>query len=250
MKKELAVIIFFVLLCWGAASGAVHVDIAGGYSLQSKYQYFGDEPSRDGSQWMTFDPINNFCASSRISIDIWKDLFRFGITGGFVRRHELNFHTLNNDAVTSKKTGEMLSIPVIGFLEGRHRSFFYEFGLGPYITRINYTGGDYSGFDVFSLFGFLFGGGYEYTVLKNVKLQIKGELLVNAPVFLVDFLNARLKNELHESRYPEYNGNDFQSVIYNATISVGLQYEFGNTVRIPLDSAVGALVKRWKKSRQ
>ena len=113
--------------------------------------------------------------------------------------------------------------------------FFYEFGLGPYLTRFNYTTTDLPEFSISPLFGFLFGGGYERRLFPGISLQLKGELLVNAPVFLVDYLDTDLKNSLYSSRYSEYNIKDFQSVLFNASVSLGVRYEFGKNIRIPLE---------------
>lgn len=228
---------FFILLlfCTGNATAALHVDAAGGFSIQSEYRYFETRPEVTGSQWLTFNPINNFCTSSRISIDVWKYQFRFGFYGGFIRRYELETHSQPSNEIISAKIGEVLSIPLIGFLEGRYRSFFYEFGLGPYITRFNYNTTNLPEFSVTTLFGFLFGGGYNHQLFPGCSVLLKGEMLVNAPVFLVDYLDPKLDEQLHTSRYSEYNINDFQTVIFNATISLGVQYEFGSNIRLPLD---------------
>ena len=217
------------------AAAALHVDGAGGFSMQSEYRYFEIQPDAAGTQWLTFNPINNFCASSRISIDVWKNKFRFGFYSGFIRRYELEIHSQLNNRNTSEKIGDVLSIPLIGFLEGRHQSFFYEFGLGPYITRFNYNASTLPEFSVSPLFGFLFGGGYNHQLMPGMSLLLKGEMLVNAPIFLVDHLTPRLKEQLHSSRYTEYNINDFQTIIFNATISLGIQYEFGSTISLPID---------------
>ena len=227
--------IFIVLtLLTGISSAAIHIDATGGFGIQSKYRYFEIRPETEGSQWLTFDPINDFCASSRISIDVWKKQFRFGFYGCFVRHYDLTSHSQTIDGITSETIGEMISLPLIGFLEGRHRSFFYEFGLGPYITRFNYRSPDLPQFTVSPLFGFLFGGGYNHQLFPGMSLLFKGEMLVNAPVFLVDHLDTKLDRQLHDSRYTEYNINDFQAVIFNASVSVGVQYEFGNNISIPI----------------
>jgi len=222
-----------LLLSAGSALGALHLDGTGGYSIQSRYQYFAFEPVHVGTPWLTYDPINNVAASLRLSVDIGKGTYRFGVAGGFMRRFELHTHVRTLTGKKNEKVGEMLSIPIIGFIEGYRNRYFYEFGVGPFITRHNYIRSDLPEFSTTSLFGFLFGGGYLHPIVSGIHLLVKGELLVNAPVFLVDYLDVKLKKEIHDSRYTEYNVNEFQSIIYNATISLGVQYEFGKNIAVP-----------------
>jgi hypothetical protein len=234
--------ILITLTTASIASAALHFDMTGGYSLQSGYQYFAGNPAADTFPWISFNSINNVCASSRLSIDVWKDTYRFGIYGGFMRRFDLVEHRRTGTIITNDTIGNMLSIPLLCFVEGRYKSAFYEFGLGPYLTRFNYMRKDLPEFYMTSFFGFLFGGGYEHTIYKNLAVQVKGELLVCAPVFVVDYLDTILKDEIHGSRYTEYNSNEFQTIIYNAAISIGLRYDFGNNIRIPMEDT-GKLIK-------
>lgn len=242
-----SVFLFLIFSLTGTVRGALYIDLSGGFGGSSKYQYYECEPVDAGTSWLTFDPIGAFCANSRLSIDIWKNEWRFGVAGGFLRRYELHLHSASLTDKQREKIGEVLSIPLIGFMEGRRRSFFYEFGLGPYITRFNYHGYN-NDISVTSLFGFLFGAGYDHELFPGVRLQARGELLVNAPVFLVDFLDEGIKEEIRASRFTEYNSNEFQSVTYSAVIFLGLQYEFGEKVRIPLDDGVGILSGLVKKA--
>jgi hypothetical protein len=228
------IIIFGLLLAVvHPAHGALHCEISGGAGIPSPYRYFETLPETDSTEYLTFDPINGFCANARLSIDVWDSTYRIGITSGFVRRYKLTMHRTGE--ATTEKTGEVLSIPLIGFLEGRRSPFFYEFGLGPSITRFNYADEGLPEFSVTSLFGFLFGGGYEHALLPNLHLLVKGELLVYAPVFLVDYLDKRFSGRIEDSRYPEYNVNEFQMVTYIGAIQIGLQYDFGGTLRLPID---------------
>jgi hypothetical protein len=234
--------LFFVVMVTAAgAAAALHFDVTGGYSLQSAYKYFDGNPAQDNLPRVVFSPINNVCASSRLSIDVWRDTYRFGVYGGFLRRYELYRQENTGLSVEKEKIGEILSIPLFGFIEGRCGSLFYEFGTGPFITRFNYQREDLPQFGVTSLFGFLFGAGYEHVIGGNFAIQVKGELLVNAPVFVVDFLDDALKEEIENSRYTVYNSRDFQTIIYNAAIACGVRYDFGKNVRIPLDDAITAL---------
>ena len=238
MKRFLVQFGWMVVLLLQPVAAALHIDAAGGLSVQSQYRYFDEAPEGSGSQWITFDPIRAFCASARFSADLWKDRYRMGVYGGFMRRYSLQLHTRGAEDDTRDDLGEVLSIPLIAFVEGRHGGFFYEFGLGPYVTRFNYRMDDLPEYSVTSLFGFLFGGGYEYRVTPAVGILLRGELLVNAPVFLVDFLDKRLIETVHASRYPEYNLHEFQTVIYTPTIGLGVLYDFGGNSRIPLEDAV------------
>jgi hypothetical protein len=164
-----------------------------------------------------------------------------GVYGGFLRRYELFRQEKSAASVEKVKVGEVLSIPVIGFVEGHYRGLFYEFGLGPYITRFNYVRIDLPEFSVMSIFGYLFGAGYEKSFGRGLAVQLKGELLVNAPIDVVEFLDPVLKNETAGSRFTEYNRNDYPTIMYNATISCGLQYDFGKKIRLPLEEAVTAV---------
>ena len=51
-----------------------------------------------------------------------------------------------------------------------------------------------------------------------------------------------LKVEINGSRYTTYNSNEFQAIIYNAVLCVGLRYDFGENIRVPLENT-GDLVK-------
>ena len=106
MKKELGYVAAVIFLLTEAVPGELHFDVSGGISLQSEYRYYHDQPAGDGAQWLTFDPLNSFCALSRWSIDVWKDRFRFGVSSGFMRRYELRMHTNNGDESIREKTGE------------------------------------------------------------------------------------------------------------------------------------------------
>lgn len=220
-------LLIVVVLCAGSALGALHLDAMAGYSIESGYRYFADEPEDAGVAWLTYDPINSLYPSLRLSVDIGSGRYRIGVAGGFMRRFELHTHSTTPAGSETEKVGEILSIPLMGFIEGYRNGCFYEFGMGPFITRHNYIRSDLPEFSTTSLFGFLFGGGYVHPIVPDIYLLVKGELLVNTPVFLVDYLDAKLKKEIHDSRFTRYNVNEFQSIIYNATVSLGIQYEFG-----------------------
>lgn len=228
MKHIRTIIIVFGLFA-EASYGALHIDGAAGFSAQSPYRYFAETPSASGTPWLTFDPINNVYPSTRLSIDIGKSAYRFGVGGGFLRRYNLTMHERSGTTTRSYHLGEVVSIPVLGFIEAHRKNCFGEFGLGPFITRFNYK----RDFDVTSFFGFLFGGGCTFPLTPGVHLLVKGELLLNAPVFVVEYLKGSVKTMIHDSRFTEYNSNEFQTIIYNAAISASVQYEFGKNIRIP-----------------
>lgn len=249
MKRFLVQFGLVLMALLQPVAAALHIDAVGGLSVQSEYRYFDDAPEGSGSPWITFDPIRAFCASARFSADLWKDRYRLGVYGSFMRRYSLQLHTGGAEGDTRENLGEILSIPLIAFVEGRHGGFFYEFGLGPYVTRFNYRMDDLPEYSVTSLFGFLFGGGYDYRITSAVGIVLRVELLVNAPVFLVDFMDERLIETVHASRYPEYNLHEFQTVVYTPTIALGVAYDFGGKSRIPLEDAVDKVAGFFRKVR-
>jgi len=229
------------MLVAGVAAASVRFELDGGMSFQSRYDYFDDKPTGDGVEWLTFDPLRVFSASSRLSIDVWKEQYRLGVTAGFLRRYSLTLHSESGNSRTTADAGEMLSIPVMGYIEGQSNGFLFDFGLGPYITRFNYTLDGLSQYSVTALFGFMFGCGYEYELSKSLRLVARCDLPLNAPVKVVRYLDGTLRRRIDASRFNVYNKNDFQSVIYNGVITLGIGYSFGSGLRLPLERVVHSI---------
>jgi hypothetical protein len=225
-------------LCIMAACSFVaanlHIDITGGYSVHSAYRYVDEAMVADTLSRLMFKGINNVCASSRLAIDIGSTAYRLGVYGGFIRRYDLYTHRRYEEQSDSVVIGDMLSIPLLVFIEFRRGQFFYEFGLGPSITRINYANNPSHPFSVTSFFGYLFGAGYEIPLAPQLAVQIKGELLMHAPTVVIDAIDPAIRETVHASRFTEYNSKDYPAIIYNAALSIGIRYDFGSRMNIPL----------------
>ena len=227
-------LIWLILLLWVPARAALRADLVVGYCSQSHYHYFDEHPDTSINHWLIFNSLNDFKYSGSFALDIYHESMSVGIYTAFLRRY--NLMQYNRDSVTGRidsyAIGQLVSMPLITYLEVRQQRIFWQCGLGPFISRFNYNRADLPEFFSTSFFGFLFAAGYEQPIAAGLSIVAKGELLLNAPVFLIDFVDSTVQTQIAASRFSEYNRYDYQSIFYNYSVSIGLRYTFCNSAGI------------------
>ncbi len=128
--------------------------------------------------------------------------------------------------VESKSLGMMVEIPLVLYLESEMKRLYYRFGVGPSITRFNYSDKSLPEFEVTSLFTYYFATGYRHPIGKRFELLANIEVLVNSPIKLWEYLPETLQSDIDDAVHQEYNSFDYVSLIGNGKISLGVRYYF------------------------
>lgn len=234
MKVRGFAVLSLMLLAAATSPAAVRVELNGGYSHTSPYQYL-DLKNKEFIKWVEFDNINFVNANLRASVDILNDDISFGILGGFLRRYDLYRaeRSDTNAPVARTKIGTVYSFPILGYIEDRIGPFSMNVGCGVFLTNFSINDpGDTVGMLNQGIFGFLFGGGYTFAVTKNISIPVRADLMVNVPTVLFDMLPGAVRRTYADSRDNDTYQYSKEQVFYNANITVGVGYRMLEGLKI------------------
>lgn len=216
-----------------ALSAAISVELTGGFSWQSGYQYVQIEGNTFNS-WLEFTPVHAPSGLVKIGVNVFDSNFTLGFAGGFSRRFDLYAAESNSltGAISRASIGSILSIPLFGFIENAAGPFYWEAGCGMFLTRMNFSDAPLPEFANTGIFGFLFGAGYGFELLPGLDMRVSAELFTTAPGVLFDLLPEALTNRYAASRNSSVLVWHDALVVWNFQAGISLRWRLAEGVKL------------------